>query len=127
MRVCRMRLSTRAFPAKLAYEIEPELPRDLFQNAPSRRLVRGEMLCPSNREREDYFLLETGVLKFILKLPDDRECVLALLGANSIINYKSFFDVQASLGAMMALRSCEMRLLSRANFENYAQALPDVY
>ena len=104
-------------------EILPEL----FDHANLRHLKVGETLLNPYARGEGCYLLDRGLLKLSLESPNGGERIIALLSKGSIVGDLNLGDGAAGAEFVAALLPSELRHVSRACFDQFAERHPEVY
>ena len=73
-----------------------------------------------------YHVLE-GLLKVAVVLPSGRERILAILGPGGFIGELSLVDGSPRSASVIALRAAKLYFISRAAFDGFAAAHPEIY
>jgi CRP/FNR family transcriptional regulator, cyclic AMP receptor protein len=103
------------------------LSAELFAGTELVRLRTGQVLFRAGDSGQDCYRVEDGVLKVTMVSSSGAERILAFLGQGAIVGELSVIDQLPRSATVVAVRDAEASLLSRANFEAFAEKHPEVY
>ena len=103
------------------------LPAQLFRNAAPRHLQAGEALFVAGDPGDGCYRLEQGLLKVVITSPQGDERILAILGPGTIVGELAMIDGLPRSSSIFAVKDCELRFISREEFENRTKQHPEVY
>jgi CRP/FNR family cyclic AMP-dependent transcriptional regulator len=107
------------------------LPADLvaalFKQARIVTLDAGATLFLAGDPCTGCYQVVEGLLKVTLDLASGRERILAILGAGAVVGELSVIDGAPRSACVSAIRATTLRFVSRATFEAYGRADPDIY
>ena len=90
-------------------------------------LPKGKFLFKPGDRAVGCYWLGQGSIKASLKTRSGQVRILAILGAGSSFGELALIDGEANWATVEALEDCELTLISRAVFNDYAHAHPDIY
>jgi len=99
----------------------------LFANATARSLKTGEVLFNAGDVADGCYRVDQGVLKVDMVSPRGEELTLAIIGAGSIVGELAIIDGHPRSASVVAVKDCELRFISRADFEECTQEHPEIY
>jgi CRP-like cAMP-binding protein len=85
------------------------------------------MLFLSGDAGDGCYRVEEGLLKASVVAPGGGERILAILGPGAIVGELSMIDGAPRSASVAALRDAKLTFVSRAAFEAFGQASPDLY
>jgi CRP/FNR family cyclic AMP-dependent transcriptional regulator len=106
--------------------LPPELLRGLFAKARTSSLAADQMLFLSGDPGDGCYRVDEGLLKVSVGAPDGGERILAILGPGSIVGELSMIDGAPRSASVCALRESKLSFVSRATFEAFSQANPEL-
>jgi CRP/FNR family transcriptional regulator, cyclic AMP receptor protein len=123
---------------KMRVELKPEYPRllsglperlstELFASAKLVRLAAGDVLFRAGAVNDGCYRVEDGLLKVTMVSGTGAERILAFLGQGAIVGELSIIDGLPRSATVAAVRHAAVSLLSRADFEAFAEERPEVY
>jgi CRP-like cAMP-binding protein len=112
---------------RLLSELPADLPRKLFANANRMRLAAGKVLFREGATEDGCYRVEDGLLKVTMVSSSGAERILAFLGRSDIVGELSIVDGQPRSATVVAVRDAVVSILSRAEFEAFADKHPEVY
>jgi len=116
-----------ASPDTLLSALPAELIRGLFGKARVISVPADQMVFLSGDAGDGCYRIEEGLLKVSVVASEGAERILAILGPGSIVGELSMIDSTARSASVAALRDSKLSFVSRATFETFAEANPDVY
>ena len=99
----------------------------LFGEARAVALARNQMLFAAGDPCDGCYRIVEGLLKVTAAAPSRRERILAILGPGAIVGELSMIDGAPRSASVTAIRESRLRFVTRAAFETFAQANPQVY
>jgi CRP/FNR family transcriptional regulator, cyclic AMP receptor protein len=90
-------------------------------------LPKGELLFKPGDPAVGCYWLGQGNIKASLKTRSGQVRILAILGAGSSFGELALIDGEANWATVEAVEDCELTLISRAVFNDYAREHPDIY
>jgi CRP/FNR family cyclic AMP-dependent transcriptional regulator len=114
-------------PDNLLSALPPELARRLFAEARVQTLRPDQVVFLSGDAGDGCYRVEDGLLKVSVITPSGAERILAILGPGSIVGELSMIDGSARSASVTALRESKVNFVSRAAFEAFGRANPDIY
>jgi CRP/FNR family transcriptional regulator, cyclic AMP receptor protein len=119
-------------------DLKPEYPRllsglperlstGLFATAKPVRLAAGDVLFRAGAVNDGCYRVEDGLLKVTMVSGAGAERILAFLGQGAIVGELSIIDGLPRSATVVAVRDAAVSLLSRADFEAFAEQHPEVY
>jgi CRP/FNR family transcriptional regulator, cyclic AMP receptor protein len=114
-------------PANL-FSVFPEgLAVKLFANAKTVKLAADEVLFIAGDPGDGCYRVEQGLLKVSMIAPSGAERILAIVGPGGIVGELSTIDGLPRSASVAAVRDAELTFVSRATFQAFAEANPQVY
>ena len=107
--------------------IPDDIASELLAKATSHRLKTGDMLFEAGDEGDGCYRLDKGALKVSLKSPQGGERILAVLPEGAVVGDLAMIDGLPRSASVTALTDCELRFISRANFQHCAQQHPEIH
>src|SRR5436190_18741758 len=104
-----------------------ELARGLFAQGRSLSLDADQTLFLAGDEGDGCYRVEEGLLKASVAAPTGGERILAILGPGSVVGELSMIDRAPRSASVTALRAAKLSFVSRAAFEAFGQANPELY
>jgi CRP/FNR family cyclic AMP-dependent transcriptional regulator len=123
-------------PAARAASLDgrPVLPADLaaalFSQGHVVSLPAGQILFRAGAPGDGCYRLDEGLLKVTMASPETEravERILAILGGGALVGELSMLDGAPRSASVVAIRDSKLRFVSRAEFDEFARAHPDVY
>ena len=114
-------------PDNLLSALPPELARRLFAEARIQTLRPDQVVFISGDAGDGAYRVEEGLLKVSVITPSGGERILAILGPGSIVGELSMIDGSARSASVTALRESKVNFVSRAAFEAFGRANPEIY
>jgi CRP/FNR family cyclic AMP-dependent transcriptional regulator len=104
-----------------------DLAAALFDGGRVVTLAAGEILFQAGDPCTGCYQVIEGLLKVTLDLASGRERILAILGQGALVGELSLIDGSPRSAAVTAIRDTKLRFVSRARFEEFARANPEIY
>jgi CRP/FNR family cyclic AMP-dependent transcriptional regulator len=104
-----------------------ELRTGLFGQARIVELTRDQMLFLAGDPGDGCYLIEEGLLKVNVVSPAGAERILAILGPGTLVGELSMIDGRPRSASVCAIRESRLAFVSRATFQAFASARPEVY
>ena len=104
-----------------------ELASRLFAKARPISLAADETLFLAGDAGDGCYRVDDGLLKASIVSPGGGERILAIFGAGAVIGELSMIDRAPRSASVTAIRSAKLQFVSRAAFDAFGQANPDVY
>ncbi len=127
----------RAYPVAMAAPAAPSetlfsaLPADLssglFGHARPVRLAANQVLFLAGDPGDGCYRVDEGLLKVTVVSPSGGERILAILGPGTLVGELSVIDGAPRSASVTAIRESKLAFVSRAAFDAFAQANPEVY
>src|ERR1700759_295835 len=114
-------------PATLFSVFPENLTARLFANAKPTRLGAGGVLFLAGDPGDGCYRVEQGLLKVSMIAPSGAERILAIVGPGGIVGELSTIDGLPRSASVAAVRDSELTFVSRAAFQAFAEAHPQVY
>jgi CRP/FNR family cyclic AMP-dependent transcriptional regulator len=100
--------------------------RELFGTARPVRLDSDQMLFLAGDPGDGCYLIEQGLLKVTVSSATGGERILAILGPGAVVGELAMIDGAPRATSVSALRECELRFISRGDFEAFTSQHPEV-
>jgi CRP-like cAMP-binding protein len=104
-----------------------DLAAALFAQARIVPLAAGQTLFQAGDACNGCYQAIEGLLKVTLDLASGRERILAVLGPGALVGELSVIDGSPRSASVAAIRDTKLRFVSRARFEEFGRAHPDIY
>jgi CRP/FNR family transcriptional regulator, cyclic AMP receptor protein len=114
-------------PESLLAALPPDLSQGLFANAPVVSLAADQTLFLAGDEGDGCYRVEEGMLKACVAEPGGGERILAVLGAGNVVGELSMIDGEPRSASVVALSNSKLSFVSRAVFEAFGRAKPELY
>jgi CRP/FNR family transcriptional regulator, cyclic AMP receptor protein len=114
-------------PGNLFSQFPDNLAKDLFRNAKPVRLAAEEVLFLAGDPGDGCYQVEQGLLKVSMISPSGGERILAILGPGAVVGELSVIDGKPRSASVSAVRDSALYFISRATFNAFAAAHPEVY
>jgi CRP-like cAMP-binding protein len=114
-------------PDSVLSGLPAELSRELFGKARPVTVTAEQMLFVTGDAGDGCYRVEEGLLKVSVVGSGGEERILAILGPGSFVGELSMIDGAPRSASVCALRDSKLSFVSRAAFEAYGQANPQVY
>ena len=112
---------------RLLSGLPAELSTKLFANAKRVRLAAGEILFRAGASDDGCYRIDEGLLKVTIVSGSGAERILVFLGQGAIVGELSLIDQLPRSATVMAVRDSTLCVLSRTEFEAFAEKHPEVY
>ena len=99
----------------------------LFGQARTVALARNQALFRAGDPCDGCYRIVEGLLKVTAAAPSRRERILAIVGPGALVGELSMIDGAPRSAAVTAIRDSRLSFVTRAAFEAFAQANPEVY
>jgi CRP/FNR family cyclic AMP-dependent transcriptional regulator len=99
----------------------------LFGAARPVTLARNKTLFLAGDPCDGCYRVVEGLLKVTAAAPSNRERILAILGPGALVGELSLIDGAARSASVTAIRDARLAFVTRAAFETFAKANPEVY
>jgi len=103
------------------------LSASLFNAATPVKLAADETLFTAGDAGDGCYRINEGLLKVTMVSRAGGERILAFLGAGAIVGELAIIDGFPRSASVVAVRDAQLSFLSRAAFEEFAKAHPEVY
>ena len=100
---------------------------ELMAGATPYAIKAGQVLFEAGDAGDGCHRLDNGVLKVVLTSPRGEERILSILGSGAIVGDLAMIDGLPRSAAVIALTDCELRFISRKDFQRCADRHPEVY
>jgi CRP/FNR family cyclic AMP-dependent transcriptional regulator len=114
-------------PDGMLAALPPELLQGLFDKARVSSLSAGQTLFLAGDTGDGCYRIEDGLLKISVNAAEGGERILAILGPGSMVGELSIIDGAPRSASVTALRESKLSFVSRATFDAFSQANPDLY
>jgi CRP/FNR family transcriptional regulator, cyclic AMP receptor protein len=104
-----------------------ELSARLFDKARLVSIAASETLFLAGDTGDGCYRVDDGLLKASVLSPGGNERVLAIFGTGAVIGELSMIDGAPRSASVSAIRASKLHYISRAAFEDFGTANPDVY
>jgi CRP/FNR family transcriptional regulator, cyclic AMP receptor protein len=104
-----------------------ELAAVLFGQARTVTFAAGQILFQAGDPCTGCYQMIEGLLKVTLDLASGRERILAILGPGALVGELSVIDGSPRSACVAAIRDAKLRFVSRADFDAFGRAHPDIY
>jgi len=104
-----------------------DLSAGLFRQSRTVQLAADETLFLAGDPGDGCYRVDEGLLKVSFISPAGGERILAILGPGTIVGELSMIDGAPRSASVTALRDSKLVFVSRAEFETFARAKPEVY
>lgn len=100
---------------------------ELFSQARTVALVCNQALFHAGDPCDGCYRIVDGLLKVTAAAPSRRERTLAILGPGALVGELSMIDGAPRSASVTAIRNSRLSFVTRAAFEAFAKANPEVY
>jgi CRP/FNR family cyclic AMP-dependent transcriptional regulator len=114
-------------PDTLSAVLPADFVTALFGQARTVALARNQALFRAGDPCEGCYRVVEGLLKVTAAAPSRRERILAILGPGALVGELSMIDGAPRSASVTAIRDAKLTFVTRAAFETFAQASPEVY
>ena len=104
-----------------------ELSHGLFVKARTIPLSADQILFAAGNEGDGCYRVDEGLLKASVTEPGGGERILAVLGPGSVVGELSMIDGVPRSASVMALQDSKLSFISRAAFQAFGEARPELY
>jgi CRP/FNR family cyclic AMP-dependent transcriptional regulator len=104
-----------------------DLSAALIRQASTVALAPDQMLFAAGDACDGCYHVVEGLLKVMVVLPSRRERILAILGPGGFAGELSMMDGAPRSASVMALRASKLYFISRAVFDEFGRAHPELY
>jgi CRP-like cAMP-binding protein len=120
-------MSLRPEHSRLLSGLPAALSTKLFASTKRIRLTSGEILFRAGASDDGCYRVDDGLLKVTIVSGSGAERILTFLGPGAIVGELSIIDGQPRSATVVAVREATVSVLSRAEFEAFAEKHPEVY
>src|SRR6516164_11209673 len=99
---------------------------ELFKDAVAHKLRDGEVLFRAGDVGDGCYRIHTGLVKVVVTSQQGEERIISLLGPDAIVGELSMIDGGPRSAAVVAIADCSLSFLSRAKFQTYVEAHPEL-
>jgi SulP family sulfate permease len=92
----------------------------------ARSLAAGEVVFRAGARADELYLIRRGIVRIVLPLADDSHHNLAAFGRGNFFGELAFLDGGVRSADALATTATDLFVLSRARFDQMAQANPEV-
>jgi CRP/FNR family transcriptional regulator, cyclic AMP receptor protein len=114
-------------PTDVLSALPAELSSQLFAKARMVSLSADGTLFIAGDAGDGCYRVEEGLLKASMLSPTGGERILAIFGPGAVIGELSMIDGSPRSASVTAIRDAKLQFVSRATFESFGAASPDVY
>jgi CRP/FNR family cyclic AMP-dependent transcriptional regulator len=107
--------------------LPPALADGLMAQARPVALRAGQVLFLADDPGDGCYLIAEGLLKVCVVAPSGAERILAVLGPGAMVGELALLDGRPRSASVAAIRPSQLRFVSRAAFQAFAEAHPEVY
>lgn len=116
-----------ARPDTLFSALPAELSAGLFKTSHSVKLGAGQILFSAGDAGDGCYRVEEGLLKVSFISAAGAERILAILGPGALVGELAMLDGASRSASVSAIRESRLLFVSRADFESFCRANPEVY
>jgi CRP-like cAMP-binding protein len=113
-------------PSNVLSGLPERLLSELFEGAVARNLRGGEALFRAGDVGDGCYRIQTGLAKVVVTSRQGEERIISLLGPDAIVGELSMIDGGLRSAAVVAIADCSVSFLSRAKFQTYLEAHPEL-
>ena len=99
---------------------------ELFEGAVPHNLRGGEVLFRAGEVGDGCYRIHAGLVKVVVISQLGEERIISLLGPGAIVGELSMIDGGPRSAAVVAIADCSLSFLSRAKFQTYLEAHPEL-
>ena len=99
---------------------------ELFEGAVAHNLRGGEVLFRAGDVGDGCYRIQSGLVKVIVTSQQGEERIISLLGPDAVVGELSMIDGGPRSAAVVAIADCSLSFLSRAKFQTYVEAHPEL-
>jgi CRP/FNR family transcriptional regulator, cyclic AMP receptor protein len=114
-------------PRSVLSGLRPELSQGLFARARTLTVLAEQTLFVVGDSGDGCYRVEDGLLKVSVVASGGEERIFAILGPGSFVGELSMIDGAPRSASVCALSDSKLSVISRAEFDAYCQANPEVY
>jgi len=100
---------------------------ELMASATPYSIKAGDTLFEAGDVGDGCHRLDRGVLKVVLASPRGNERILSILGSGAIVGDLAMIDGLPRSASVIALTDCDLRFISRADFQRCSERHPELY
>ena len=113
-------------PSNVLSGLPGRLLSELFEGAVAHNLRGGEVLFRAGDVGDGCYRIQTGLVKVIVTSRQGEERIISLLGPDAVVGELSMIDGGPRSAAVVAIADCSLSFLSRAKFQTYLEAHPEL-
>jgi CRP/FNR family transcriptional regulator, cyclic AMP receptor protein len=113
--------------AQLLSRLPPHLATDLFASAKPVKLAADQVLFLADDPGDSCYRVEVGLIKVTMVSRSGIERILSFIGRGGIVGELAILDGLPRSASVVAVRDTELRRLSRAEFDTFAERHPELY
>jgi len=113
-------------PSNVLSGLPGRLLSELFEGAVAHNLRGGEVLFRAGDVGDGCYRIQSGLVKVIVTSRQGEERIISLLGPDAVVGELSMIDGGPRSAAVVAIADCSLSFLSRAKFQTYIDAHPDL-
>jgi CRP-like cAMP-binding protein len=99
---------------------------ELFEGAIAHNLRGGEVLFRAGDVGDGCYRIQSGLVKVVVTSRQGEERIISLLGPDAVVGELSMIDGGPRSAAVVAIADCSLTFLSRAKFQTYLEAHPEL-
>ena len=104
-----------------------DVAKSLFGQARTVNLARNQVLFLAGDPADGCYLIQDGLLKVNVVAAAGAERILAILGPGTLVGELSMIDGAPRSASVTAVRDSKLAFISRAAFDSFTHAHPDIY
>lgn len=110
------------------FECLPQgLIQQLFEGAAFGTAAAGDMLFVEGDKGNGIYILDTGLLKVVVKAPSGEERIVSVLGPGAIVGELAIIDGLPRSASAVVMQDCEYRFVNRTAFTTFTAMHPHFY
>ena len=113
-------------PSNVLSGLPGRLLSELFEGAVAHNLRGGEVLFRAGDVGDGCYRIQSGLVKVIVTSRQGEERIISLLGPDAVVGELSMIDGGPRSAAVVAIADCSLSFLSRAKFQTYLEAHPEL-
>jgi CRP/FNR family transcriptional regulator, cyclic AMP receptor protein len=113
--------------AQLLSRLPPHLATDLFASAKPVKLAADQVLFLADDPGDSCYRVEAGLVKVTMISQSGIERILSFIGRGGIVGELAILDGLPRSASVVAVRDTELRRLTRAEFDTFAERRPELY
>ena len=113
-------------PSNVLSGLPGRLLSELFEGAVAHNLRGGEVLFRAGDVGDGCYRIQSGLVKVIVTSRQGEERIISLLGPDAVVGELSMIDGGPRSAAVVAIADCSLSFLSRAKFQTYVEAHPEL-